>query len=90
MESGFLPDIVQSPKPVTKKHIRRFLGTVNYYRKFVPNFCETQQILTPATSKETASKVVWTSQMEAAFVSMCNCLCECVSLCILTPKIALL
>ncbi len=28
-------DLNNFPRPKTKKHMRRFLGTANYYRKFV-------------------------------------------------------
>ncbi len=42
------------PRPRTKKQLRSFLGTVNFYRKFVNGISKWQGILTPATSKEAA------------------------------------
>ncbi len=61
------------PRPKTKKQLRRFLGSINYCRKFVKDFCKHQQLLSPATSKEAAASVVWSTLMETAFVSLCQC-----------------
>ncbi len=75
-------DLKKFPKPTTKKQVRRFLGTVNYYRKFVKNFSALQQVLTPATTKSAPTKVLWNAEMEDAFTALCNCVSNQVKLCI--------
>ena len=37
--------------PVTKKDIRAFLGTIGYYRKYIPNFASNAKPLTASTAK---------------------------------------
>ena len=75
-------DLKKFPKPKTKKQVRRFLGTVNYYRKFVKNFSVLQQVLTPATTKNAPTNVIWSKEMGEAFAALCNCVSEQVKLCI--------
>ena len=38
-------------KPITKKGLRSFLGSVGYYRKFIPGIADYTAKLTPAISK---------------------------------------
>ncbi len=56
-------------RPRTKKQLRAFLGTANYYRKFIPNFHQDSAKLTPATSKAALSVVEWTEDTE-------TCICK--------------
>ena len=58
-------------KPSTKKGLRSFLGSINYYRRFVPNISENTARLTPATSKSAPGRLQWTKDMEAAFHHLC-------------------
>ena len=54
-------------KPSTKKGLWSFLGSINYYRQFVPNISEYTARLIPATSKSAPGRLQWTKDMEAAF-----------------------
>ena len=46
--------------PVIKRNVRSFLGTVGYYRKFIPKFAEKSRKLTAATRKAAPRQVEWT------------------------------
>ena len=74
------------PKPQTRKQLRTFLGTINFYRRFVKDFHQHSSALTPYTSKAAPAKVEWTNAMELAFVSLKSSLCNHVCLCIPTPS----
>jgi len=73
--------IRQFRKPVTKKDMRSFLGTVSYYRKFIPKYADHSWSLTKATKKSAPVKINWTVDMEQDFVYLCNSLCD---FCVLT------
>ena len=51
-------------QPTTKKEIRRLLGLLNYYRRFVPNFSDIAQPLTDATRKCAPNKVKWNEKCQ--------------------------
>lgn len=69
--SGFFPlpdkvDIIrQFQKPTNIKQLRRFLGLVNFYRKFVPQIADHQKPLTSLLQKDVAFK--WTAESSNAF-----------------------
>ena len=56
------------PKPKTVKHIRRFTGLTNYYRRFIPNYSAIVSPLTNLLKKDT--KFVWSSDCEKAFQTL--------------------
>ncbi len=62
-------------KPVTKKQLRSFLGSMSYYRKFVEGFAKMSALLTLATSLCSPSWVNWTEEMTSAFKQMGESLC---------------
>ncbi len=72
--------MVNYAKPKTKKHLRRFLGVIGFYRKFVGGFANMSAVLTPATSLKASHRVGWTEEMEGAFATLCKSLCDCVVL----------
>lgn len=37
--------IINFPQPTTAKQLKRFLGTINFYRRFIPHAAKNQQIL---------------------------------------------
>lgn len=57
--------IVNMPRPKTTKEIRRLVGMVSWYRKFLLNLSHILQPLTALTKKKT--KFIWTSECEQAF-----------------------
>ena len=62
MANGF-----EYPRPQTKKQVRSFLGLVEYYRKFIPNFSDRAAVLTDLTKKRSPSNVQWSTNHELAF-----------------------
>ncbi len=74
--------LMEFPRPMTRKQLRGFLGTVNFYQQFVRDFHHCSSILTPSVSKSVPVVVEWTRQMLEAFVSLKNMLCDSVCLCI--------
>ncbi len=70
------------PMPAMKCQLKRFLGTVGYYRKFVPGFVSSAAVLTPMTARGSPDKLVWTSEGESTFNEFKQCLCCSVKLCV--------
>ncbi len=68
-------------QPVTKRDLRAFLGSVGYYRRFIPNFAAHSALLTPATSGMAPVTVRWNQEMLGAFDHLRKSLC---SHCVLT------
>ena len=70
-QNGYLPSeekvvgLKNFKPPTTPKQVRRFLGVINFYRKFIPHASELQKPLTALTHKGAA--FVWTSQCQEAF-----------------------
>ena len=59
-------DAIQSwPVPSTVTHVRQFIGSGSYYRKFIPNFSEIAQPLTRLTKKST--RFNWSMDCQKAF-----------------------
>ena len=67
--------------PKTKKGLRSFLGSISYYRRFIPNVATYTALLTPTTSKGAPSHLRWSDGMREAFHHLCNVLCN---VCVLT------
>ncbi len=61
--------------PKSKKDMRAFLGSLGYYRRFIPDFAKHSSILSPSTSSKAPGKIVWTPAMEEAFVTLKVSLC---------------
>ena len=65
--------------PQTVKQLRSFIGTLGYYRRFVPSFASMSSILTPATVMGMPKLISWTPEMHSAFnhlrVSLSKVLC---------------
>ena len=62
--------IQEFPLPNTKKELLRFLGMVNFYRRFIPNAEHSQAILhdlLKGTKKNDNTPISWSTQTEAAF-----------------------
>ncbi|XP_073412006.1 uncharacterized protein [Dendrobates tinctorius] len=66
-EPAKIEAIAKWPVPCTKTQVMAFLGTVGYYRKFVPNYSSVAKPLTDLTRKNQPRQVTWTSECEEAF-----------------------
>uniref|UniRef100_A0A8C6MDP3 Gypsy retrotransposon integrase-like protein 1 n=1 Tax=Nothobranchius furzeri TaxID=105023 RepID=A0A8C6MDP3_NOTFU len=72
LESGQLrtdPDKVKAvlewPTPTTRKHLQRFLGFANFYRRFICNYSQTAAPLNDLTSVK--RPFAWTPEADKAF-----------------------
>ncbi len=63
-------------RPITKKQLRSFLGSVGYYRSFVDGFAALSVKLTPSVSLSAPQKVQWTREMDEAFGRLRESLCS--------------
>ena len=66
----------------TIKQLRSFLGTVGYYRRFIPQFANHSSVLTPATVMGMPKQLSWSPCMHDSFiqlrVALSNVLCLCI------------
>lgn len=60
-----IDSMVRYPAPKCVKDVRRFIGMVSWYRRFIPNFSSRVAALTKLTRKN--SIFVWSPECEAAF-----------------------
>ena len=71
--------------PQTIKQLRSFLGTVGYYRRFIPQFANFSSTLTPATVMGMPKQLSWSPSMLDSFdqlrVALSNVLCLCIPSC---------
>ena len=65
-----IDDLLQFPAPESKLGVQRFLGMINYYRRFMPRIAETLAPLHAAvTSAGKSKQIVWNGECEEAFAS---------------------
>ncbi|KAH0822314.1 hypothetical protein GEV33_000477 [Tenebrio molitor] len=64
--------VVDMPRPRGVRDVRRIIGMMSWYRRFVPNFSTTVAPLTNLTKKKT--RFTWSSECERAFVDVKNAL----------------
>ena len=55
------------PVPKTVKEVRRFLGMVNYYRRFIRNYASKTALLRALTMLKRMSKQDWTTKHQVEF-----------------------
>ena len=63
-----LDPIVKAPPPKGKKSLQSFLGSVNYYRKFIPNYSQIATPLYNLVKKNVVYK--WGSEHQSAYDSL--------------------
>lgn len=59
-------------RPITIKQLRRFLGMINFYRRFIPHAAEQQAILNDflkGSKKNDKRKINWSNEATSAFES---------------------
>ena len=78
---------VKSISSITRPHsvsqLRSFLGTIGYYRRFIPHFANHSSVLTPATRKGMPKYVSWSHTMSSSFVFLRDALSK--VLCLYIP-----
>jgi Reverse transcriptase (RNA-dependent DNA polymerase) len=55
------------PKPKRQKELQRFLGFINYYRRFIKNYSHIVSPLYKLTSKQNENNFIWTTSCNKAF-----------------------
>lgn len=67
--------IIDYPPPSSVKEVRRLVGLVNWYRRFIQDF---STIIAPITEllKQPKKKFVWTNQANDAFMKLKSALCS--------------
>lgn len=79
-KKGVKPDpdkikpVFKFPIPKTKKDIKQFLGSIGYYRRFIPDFAKLAKPLT-VILKDTG-KFFWAPFQQVAFSTLRDMLCE--------------
>lgn len=69
-------EILDAPRPITKKQVRSFLGLIGYYRKYIPNFATLAVPLTDLTRKGNSSIVKWGVEQDRSFETLKQALTE--------------
>ena len=59
--------IVNYESPQTRRQLRRFLGMVQFYARFVPHLAELFDPLYALTRSDCSARIVWTSESNACF-----------------------
>lgn len=62
--------ILEAPRPKNVDDVRKFLGLVTYYSKFIPNISTITYPIRELLQKK--KKFLWSSQCEAAFIRLKN------------------
>jgi transposase InsO family protein len=65
--AGHVQAVTDFPRPDDLKQLQRFLGLLNYYRRFVPGLARILCPLTDATAGKPKGKLQWSPAMTAAF-----------------------
>jgi hypothetical protein len=60
-------EILEVPRPSTKRQVQSFLAMANYYSKFMPNFSQVAIPLFELIKKKKPNKVEWGPAQESAF-----------------------
>ncbi len=63
-------------RPKSKKDLHAFLGSIGYYRRFIPNIANWSSVLSPHTSSKAPGQVIWSTEMVDAFHQLCVSLCD--------------
>lgn len=61
--------ILEYPRPSTVKELRRWVGLIGWYRRFIQNVAELLAPLTDIMKGESKTKLDWTPEAEEAFIN---------------------
>lgn len=64
---AYVEKVVNFPKPTNVNEIRRFLGLINFQRKFIPNCSSLCKPLSELTGENRRKKIEWTVERDEAF-----------------------
>ena len=73
-------------KPTTKKGLRSFLGAIGFYRRYIDLLAAQTAVLTPLTTSQAPSRIVWAKESELAFHTILSCISCNTELCIPLPE----
>ena len=73
-------------RPRTRKELRRFLGMVGFYRKYIDKLAKYTAVMSPATAKAAPNVVDWTGERSHAFHAICKSVCNACALVIPLPQ----
>ena len=73
-------------RPRSKKGLRAFLGSVGFYRRYLPKLADWTSILTPMTSKQAPQTLEWKDEGMIAFNCIRNFFCATPNLCVPLPS----
>ena len=77
--------LAEYTRPNTKRGLRAFLGSVGFYRRYLPHLADSTATLTPLTSKQASQMVEWTGEGISAFKAICDFFCNPPNLCVPLP-----
>ena len=59
--------IINYPVPNTVRKVRRFMGMVSWYRKFIPNYATIMDPIVSLIRKNPSGKIAWGQEQQEAF-----------------------
>lgn len=70
--------VLDFPRPTNTQELRRFLGMLNFYRRFIPNSAQSQALLNEYLRDNTKKKNIinWTEEAMQDQFSQCNPSCS--------------
>lgn len=66
--------IIEDKPPKNKKELQRFLGQINFLRRFISNLARKSQVFSPLLRLKSDLKFQWVSEHQNAFESIKQCL----------------
>ena len=60
-------DLIKFPAPTSKAGVQRFLGMLNFYRRFVPNLAASLAPLHSLTSGKKNEAITWSPDCQVSF-----------------------
>ena len=76
----YIEKVMNFPRPVTVKDLRRFLGLINFQRKFIRHCSTIQQPLSKLTGGKGKKTLTWTPEMIESFEKLKSAMQEDISL----------
>ena len=73
-------------RPRTRKALRRFLGMVGFYMKYIDMLAKYTAVLSPATAKAAPNVMGWTGERSHAFHAICKSVYNACALVIPLPQ----